>query len=241
MHRGSFAARVAPLVAGLSGLAWFWFELAPQRAGFEDTDNPATGLAFITAFPGAWVSAGLALAVASIALVATVIATRDRLEAAGSQEDRGIAVRTVFVIGLFAAFMLMGQAATRLAGGPVAYVAGLDQGWGETAYLVTQFVGIQLFGVGGLALLGAWILAVAWLGARRGVVPMPIAILALVPGMRALGIPGVLELLPQGLWLLFMAAIPASFAWLVALGAWSASPALVGRRPAGAAPSEASL
>lgn len=234
------AARLGPLVAGLAGLAWFWFELAPQRAGFEDTDNPATGLQFIAAFPGAWVAAGLALAVAALGLVATVIAVRDRLEAADAHRGSGVAVRTASVLGLFAALMLLGQASTRLAGGPVAYVAGLDQGWGETAYLVTQFVGIQLFGAGGLALLGGWILAVAWLGARRGVVPMPLAVLALLPGLRALSIPGVLDFLPQGLWLVFMAAIPASFAWLVALGAWPASRTLLGQ-PAGAATSGARL
>jgi hypothetical protein len=218
-----FAARLAPLVAGLAGLAWFWFELAPQRAGFEDTDNPATGLAFITAHPGAWVAAGLALAICSIALVATVITLRDRLEAVPRPDRSGVAIRTVSTLGLFAAFMLLGQAVTRLAGGPVAYVAGLDQAWGETAYLVTQFVGVQLFGVGGMALLAVWALGAAWLGVRRGVMPGPLAALALVPGFRLAAIVGLLGILPDGLWLLYMASIPGAFVWLVLLGAWPAS------------------
>lgn len=216
------AGRLAPLVAGLAGLAWFWFELTPQRAGFEDTDNPATGLDFLAAFPGAWVSAGLALAIAAFALMATVIALRDRLESVPSPSGPSVAVRVVSTIGLFAAFMLLGQAVTRLAGGPVAYVAGLDQGWGETAYLVTQFVGIQLFGVGGMALLALWAVGVSWLGVRRGVMPRPVAILAVVPGFRLVAILALLGILPviDGLWLLYMASIPGAFMWLLLLGAW---------------------
>jgi hypothetical protein len=217
------AARLGPLVAGLAGFAWFWFELAPQRAGFEDTDNPATGLRFLAAHPGAWVAAGLALAIFGFALVATVHAIRDRLESASDTAGDGVAIRTVSSVGLFAAFMLLAQAATRLAGGPVAYVQSLDQGWGETAYLVTQFVGAQLFGVGGLALLGLWALGIAWLGARRGVVAWPVAALALVPGFRVIAVLALLGLLPDGLWLLFMASIPGAFVWLVLLGVWPAS------------------
>lgn len=218
------ADRLAPLVAGLAGLAWFWFELAPQRAGFEDTDNPATGLAFIAAFPGAWVSAGIALAVAAFALVATVLGVRDRLESVPGQNERGVAIGTVSTVGLFAAFMLLGEAVTRLAGGPVAYVQSLDQAWGETAYLVTQFVGAQLFGVGGLALLGMWALGAAWLGARRRMMPWPVAILALVPGLRVIAVLALLGLLPDGLWLLFMVSIPGAFIWLIVLGAWPRGP-----------------
>ncbi|MES1239246.1 MAG: hypothetical protein ABUL57_00125, partial [Chloroflexota bacterium] len=123
------SARLAPLVAGLAGLAWFWFELAPQRAGFEDTDNPATGLRFLAAHPDAWRFAGIALAIAAIALAATVISVRERLDAAAPHEQ-GIGARLIPVLGMFAALLLLGQAITRLAGGPVVYVQGLDQRWG---------------------------------------------------------------------------------------------------------------
>lgn len=218
MSRSWHAARIAPLVAGLTGLAWFWFELAPQRAGFEDTDNPALGLQFIAAFPGAWVSAGVALAISAIALVATVIAMRDRLEAARPGEA-GVAVRTIAIIGLFAAFMLLGEAVTRLAGGPLLYVRSLDQGWGEAAYLVTQFVGAQLFGVAGVALLAGWITGITVLGLRRGVIPRALALLAVLPAVRLLAIPG-FPLLPGGAWFVLIAAIPAAFLWLLVLGAW---------------------
>lgn len=221
MSGTTFASRLAPLTAGLAGLAWFWFELAPQRTGFEDTDNPAIGLQFLAANPGAWTITGLALGVAALALVATAIAMRDRLERDAQPDDeRGVAVRTITMIGLFAALFLLGHAATRLAAGPIGYVQGLDQAWGETAYLVTQFVGTQLFGVGGAALLAMWIAGVAWIGGRRGVLPQGLAVLAVVPALRLAAIPGLGSLLPDGAWFLFLLAIPGTFVWLILLGAW---------------------
>ena len=242
MPRSWSAARLAPLTAGLAGLAWFWFELAPQRAGFPDTDDPAVGLRFLAADPVAWPLGGLALAIAAIALVATVITIRDRLEAAEpapgvGAAGRAIAPRVVSAIGLVAAGFLIGQATTRMAGGPVQYVQGLDQGWGETAYLVTQFVGVQLFAVGGLALLAIWAVGVAWLSARRGVMPRGVALLAVIPGFRLLGILGVLHLQPEGLWIFYLASIPGSFAWLLVLGAMSPGDTLA--RVRGSRPHEA--
>jgi hypothetical protein len=112
----------------------------------------------------------------------------------------------------------------------VQYVQGLDQGWGETAYLVTQFVGVQLFAVGGLALLAIWAVGVAWLGARSGVVPRAVALLAVVPGFRLLGILGVLHLQPEGLWIFYLASIPGAFAWLILLGAMTPADTLAGAR-----------
>jgi len=209
---------MAPLVAGLSGLAWFWFELEPQRRGFEDTDNPAVGLQFIAAYPQAWALAGIALAIAAIALVIAVLAMHDRLAAARPAGSPAIIERSIMVLGLLAAAFLLGQAATRLAGGPVAYVQGLDQGWGETAYLVTQFVGIQLFGVGGLALLAVWTTATAWVAVRRGALPMLVGVLAVVPALRLVGVAGVLGLSIDGLWFPYMLAIPGTFLWLIVLG-----------------------
>ena len=220
------AARLAPIVAGAGGLLWFWLELAPVRAGFEDMDSPGIGLKFIAAHPGAWTQTGFALAVAALALIATVIWMRDRLEAGGASSvgERGVAVRWVSVVGLFAALFLLGHASTRLASGPIQYVQGIDQAWGEMAYTVTQFVGVQLFGVAGASLLAMWIAGVAWLGARRGVLPRALAILAIVPALRLVALPGMAEVLPQGLsegaWFVLVLAIPGAFVWLVLLGAW---------------------
>ena len=45
------ARRLAPIIAGVAGLGWFWAELAPQRLGFEDTDDPAVSLQFLAAEP----------------------------------------------------------------------------------------------------------------------------------------------------------------------------------------------
>ena len=222
------AARLAPIVAGAGGLLWFWLELAPVRAGFDDMDSPAIGLQFIAAHAGVWTQTGLALAIAALALIATVFALQDRLEAARQpgqpgQGERGVAVRTVSVIGLFAALFLLGHAATRLAAGPIGYVQGLDRAWGEMAYTVSQFVGVQLFGVAGASLLAIWIAGVAWIGARRAALPRGLAILAVVPALRLAAIPGLGDVLPGGVWFVLLLSIPGAFVWLVLLGAWPTS------------------
>ena len=223
MTRWLAAERVAPIVAGLAGLAWFWLELAPQRTGFEDTDDPAIGLAFINAHPTAWPLAGLALGIMAVALVATVLALRTRLapthDRPSERDERGVAVDSLTVVGIMGAAALFGMAAVRMSGGPVRYVQGLDQAWGETAYLVTQFVGIQALVTGGLVLLDLWLVGVAWLGVRRGVIPRAVAVLAVLPALRLVGVLGPFGIEADGLWPLLMLAIPATFAWLVVLGA----------------------
>lgn len=217
MRAHRLAGRLAPLLAGLTGLGWVWAELAQQRAGFPDTDDPAVSLAFLAANPGAHVTAGIWLVVGSLALVATVLAMHERLR---GDDREALGAAWLRVVGLIAAAMLFGMACTRLSEGPVRYVQGLDQGWGEAAYLVTQFVGVHLFAVGGLLLLALWIAGTAWLGVRSAAVPRPLAVLALLPAVRLLGLAGPLGLDAEGLWLLSIAAIPAAFGWLAALGAW---------------------
>jgi hypothetical protein len=214
------AARLAPIVAGLAGIGWFTAELAPQGAGFGDTDDPSVGLAFVAAQPTAWAFAGVFLIVASLALIVTVIALGDRIRAAAqdSNDAPDVAVRTATVLGLLAAAFLFGHGVVRMATGPLLYVDGLDSDWGEAAYLVTQFVGVHVLAQGGVLSLTTWIVAVAWLGVRRGVLPVPLGLVAPLPGIRLLAFLSPWSLLPDGLWMFCMAAIPAAFAWLVLLG-----------------------
>jgi hypothetical protein len=212
--------RFAPILAGLAGLAWFWAELAPQRAGFPDTDDPAVGLQFITAHPQAWPLAGLALGVAAVALVATALVMRARIvDSADDDKPRGVTVDTVTAVGLFASAMLFGMAAVRMSGGPARYVQGLDQAWGEAAYLVTQFVGIQALVTGGFVLLELWLMGIAWLGARCGVIPRAVAVFAVLPAFRLVGVLGPFGIQADGLWPVVILAIPATFVWLMVLGA----------------------
>jgi hypothetical protein len=223
MNRQASVERLAPAVAGLAGLAWFWLELAPQRTPYPDTDDPAMGLAFIAANPGAWPLAGLALGIAAIAIAVTVLGARLRLRASADQSlsgggETGVAIDTMAFVGLISAAMLFGMAAVRMSGGPVRYVQGLDQAWGEAAYLVTQFVGVQALVTGGFVLLELWLVGLAWLGARRGVVPRAVAGLAVLPAFRLAGILGPFGIQVDGLWPLLMLAIPATFAWLVLFG-----------------------
>lgn len=224
--------RAAPVVAGLAGIGWVWAELLPQREGFQDTDDPAVSLQFLAAFPGGWTQAGLLLGLAAFALLATVLLSRRDLAPASGRADEQESVWPSFVAvtGVLASAFLLCVAIIRLGGGPLLYVRDLNQQWGEAAYLVTQFVGVHLFGVGGLLLLSIWIAGYSWLGARRGTVPSAIALLALLPLLRfilpALGWAGFSL---DGLWPIYMVAIPASWFWLILLG-------LVGTREAAGDP-----
>jgi hypothetical protein len=224
MSRWFHAARLAPLLAGLAGIGWFVAELAPQGYGFADTDDPSVSLGFVAAHPTDWALAGALLIAASVALIVTVIALGDRLAAAAPDTTGSpdVAGRTATVLGLMAAAFLFGHGVIRMGAGPLLYVYGLDAGWGETAYLVTQFVGVHLLGQGGSLLLAAWIVTLASLGVRRGIVPVPLALLAAIPGVRLLAFLGPWSVLPDELWIVFMAAVPAAFVWLVLVGVSSA-------------------
>jgi hypothetical protein len=221
MAGGRLLDRVAPVVAGVAGLGWFWAELAPQREGFQDTDDPAISLRFLAAHPDAWTQAGVFLGIAAFALLVTVLGRRRNLVSSGARdaESESIAPSVVGVLGVLAVALLLGMAIVRLGGGPLLYVRGLDEAWGESAYLVTQFVGVHLMAIGGLLLLPLWIVAYSWLAVRRGSVPAALGWLALVPLLRliipALGWAGI-DL--DGLWPIYMVAIPAAWVWLILLG-----------------------
>jgi hypothetical protein len=58
------------------------------------------------------------------------------------------------------------------------YIADLDPGWGESAYIVVQMAGTQGLIATGLLGLAGWLLATAILGARRR-----------LPGLLAIGVP----------------------------------------------------
>src|SRR3954466_13496934 len=95
------AVRVAPILAGLAGLLGFWAELAAQRAGFPDTDDPAEGLLFLAAQPTAWAFVGVPFLGLSMALVVTVLSVRGRLATTDAADMT--AIDAVSVVGLFAA------------------------------------------------------------------------------------------------------------------------------------------
>jgi hypothetical protein len=214
------AVRVAPILAGLAGLLGFWAELAPQRAGFRDTDDPAQGLLFLAAQPTAWAFVGVPFLVLSIALVVTVLSVRGRLATTDAADMT--AIDAVSVVGLFAALMAFGFGVVRMGAGPVQYIQGLDQAWGEAAYLVTQIAGVQLLEPAGFLLLVLWIVGVAWIGFRGRVVPRILTILAIFPAFRLVGILGPFGLGLDELWIFTIAAIPAAYIWLFLLGAWPA-------------------
>ena len=132
------ASRAATLLSGVAGLGWVWAELAPQRAGFPDTDDPSVSLQFLAANPGSHAVAGMWLMVAALALIATVVDVGRRF---GTDAGSGGVARTppafeyVRTIGILAGSMLFGMAVVRLSEGPVRYVQGLDQALADPVQL----------------------------------------------------------------------------------------------------------
>jgi hypothetical protein len=100
--------RVAPILAGIAGLGWFWMELAPQWTGFEDTDDPAISLQFLGMHPDAWTRAGLLLGIAALFLIATVLARHRDLAAPAGGPTPSIAPAFVPVIALVGAVLFLG-------------------------------------------------------------------------------------------------------------------------------------
>jgi hypothetical protein len=92
---------------------------------------------------------------------------------------------------------------------------------GRDGYLALQMIGVHGVGQRGILALSVWIGVVAVIGVRCGVVPRWLALIALVPALRIVGILGpfgLAALLPDVAWLMFMAAIPGSAVWLILLG-----------------------
>jgi hypothetical protein len=210
------------IVAGIAGLAWMWFELTPPRLGFDDTDSPGTMLAFLRAHPEVYAQAGVALLILAFGLVLGVLATGDRLRSPRRDDPSlDLATRFLGVVGIGAAACLFLMGVLRLGVQPLLHVEGLDPDWAASAYLVQQFAGVHGVGQGGILLLAAWAVGVGLVGVRRGAVPRVIAILALFPALRIVGIIGPFGLLPEQLeylWVAFMAAIPGTMVWLIFLG-----------------------
>lgn len=208
---------LALIVAGIAWGAWFFFESAPPRLGFDDTDDPAVMLRFLQEHPAAYAQAGVALFVLAAALVVGVVAVGERLgERAGP-----LAARSVSAFGLIAAAGFLGLGATRMTAGPLAHIAGLDPAWGEAAFLAVQMLGTHGFAQIALLAFAAWALGVAVVGWRSRAIPRVVAMLAVLPGARLVAVLGPLGLGdgPDAVWVLLMASIGATLLWLLVIGA----------------------
>lgn len=215
MRSSAGVGAIASIVFGVAGLVWMALELAPQPLGFEDTDSPAMGLAFLRGNAIVYVQIGLALFLMAITLAITALAAWDALEG----RSNSLGLRLTSAAGLLAAtcFFLFGV--LRFGVYPLLYLDSLDPDWGEATYLVVQMAGIHGFAQAAIVTSSAWAVGIAVLGARAHVLPRWLAVLSVLPGIRLLAIAGPLGLLPEGSWIFFMLAIPGSMVWFILLGA----------------------
>jgi hypothetical protein len=215
MATASRLGPVALIALTIGGLVWFWLELEPQRLGFEDTDSPATSLAFLRGHAPVYAAAGLALLVAGLALIAGAIAIDDLLAPVADP----VARRTVTTLGILAAACFILNGVLKLAVNPLLYIDGLDVSWGESGYVTIQLLGVHGFGQASILLLCSWIVGVATLGWRSRTIPLALVAVAAVAALRLVSLMGpFLASGIDGLWVLLIASIPAALLWPALLG-----------------------
>jgi hypothetical protein len=214
----SRAGALALIVFAVAGATWFALELVQPGAGYADTDSPAVSLAFLRLRPDVYAQAGVALLVMAAALTMGVLSTQAAL---ASRAD-GLVLRTATAAGSLAAACCFFHGVLRLAIQPLLYIDGLAQGWGESAYLAMQLLGIHTFAQGAIVALAAWAVSVSVLGARTRALPLGLCLLGVLPALRLVGIAGPFISIDGELgglvWLALMAAIPGSLAWTGLLG-----------------------
>lgn len=206
---------LAPIVAGLAGVAWFWLELTPPRLGFDDTDSPEVSLRFLHAHPEVYGQAGAALLVLAAMLVVATFVVADALV----ERPASIAVRSLTSIGLIAAACFFLHGVLRFSVQPILYIDSLDRDWGEAAFLAVQMAGIHGFAQAGTFALCLWVVGISILGVRAKVVPLTLGLIAAIPAFRIVGLlVGPFATLPDVLWIVGIAAIPVVMLWCVLLG-----------------------
>lgn len=215
MKQAGRVGAISSIAFAVLGIAWFWLELAPQRFGFEDTDDPAVGVLFLRDHSEIYVQAGIVLILMAIALIISAMAAWESL---GPRVDPP-ALRSVSAFGVIAAACFFMHGVTRFSAGPLLYIDSLDQGWGETVYLVIQMIGIHGFAQGAIFMLCAWAVGISLIGWQTRTIPLGLCALGVLPAFRITsGILGPLAILPDGLWILSMLSIPGTLIWCLALG-----------------------
>jgi hypothetical protein len=206
---------ISTIVAGLAGLAFMALEFVPQGLGFEDTDDPSVSLQFLLGHPEAYLQEGLTLLLFAITLLVATMAVSDVLVRRGDS----LALRFTSTVGIFAAALLFMFGVLRSSVQPMLYIDSLSHDWGEAAYLVVQMAGVHGFAQGGLMALSIWAVGVSLIGRRTRSLPLALSLLALFPAFRLVALVlGPLGILPDGLWIVAMLAIPGTMVWCLLLG-----------------------
>jgi hypothetical protein len=217
MQSRSRVGALALIVFAIAGITWFALELAPPNMGFDDTDSPAVSLRFLHAHGQIYAQGGLALLVMAISLTVAVLALWDAL----AQHVDALALRTTTAVGLFAAAFFFMHGVLRLGVEPLLYIDGLDHAWGEAAYVAIQMVGLHGFAQAAITASCIWVVGISLMGLRTRVLPIALCALALIPAFRLLAFAGpfgILDILPEETWFLFLASIPGLLIWCLLLG-----------------------
>ena len=197
------APGIALIVCALALAAVSVLELAPGDAR-GDGDNPADSLKYLAEFGLLYSYSGLALVVGGVALVVGVVGVRHLM---GQQSLAFAAASTFGMLG--GGFLVVAGVMRMQANGTVPHIAGLDQDWGEAAYLAVQMAGTQGLLSAGMLATAAWFVAFGLVLWRRGVrVPafaaaLPAVVLLILLGDLAL--PFVVA--PDSLFVVYILAI----------------------------------
>ncbi len=214
--RSSWVSAAATLATGLSGLAWLALFVRQPMLGFEDTDDPAVGVAFVQAHPEVFAQTGLALILMSVTLTIAVASVADLHEPTAPRW----AVVATSAAGMFAALCFLVFGAMRIgASGPLLHIAGIRPEWGEMAYLAVQMAGVQGVLPAGMFALAAWAVGLSLIGLRWRTIPLIVSVLGIVPALHVLGrLLGGIGELTESLWFIAVASIPGTMLWCVGLG-----------------------
>ncbi|HEY3406759.1 MAG TPA: hypothetical protein VGK53_01155 [Propionicimonas sp.] len=217
MRRVSGVAAVSTAVAGVLGLAWFALFLAQPMLGYEDTDDPSTGVRFVREHPQVFAQTGLALILMALVLVIAVASVAE----VQKQTSPRWPIGATGAAGMLAALCFLVFGVMRIgASGPLLHIAGLREDWGEAAYLVVQMAGVQGVLPAGMLLLAAWAVGVSVMGLLQGSVPKVVSALGVVPAVHVVGrlVGQAGDLLPGWTWVILIVSIPGTLAWCIALG-----------------------
>lgn len=181
------------------------FALSSPIAGFEDGDNPAVSLEFLSQHANLYFLSGVATVLAAITLTVAVLSIADTVLRPASS----LMTRTSSTFGLFAAAFFFGNGVLHIqAPGTLVYIEGLNYDWGLSAYLAVQMAGTQGLGSASIFALSIWAIGLSLAGWHSCRLPRPLALLGILPALPwIMGFLGRLALLPDGLWLLYIGSI----------------------------------
>jgi hypothetical protein len=170
---------IALIVAAVALVVASAVEFAPEGIR-GDADNPADSIAFLRSAGAIYGYSGAALVAGGSALIVGVLGVARIVRAGGLSLAFGSA--TAFGV-LSGGFLAVAGVLRLNSTGTVVYIADLDPGWGESAYLAVQLAGTQGVLATGILALSGWLVAIALVGVRRR-----------LPGLLAVGIPAALIL-----------------------------------------------